>query len=125
MDPIISPTLVDYGIAIVFTNLDSSYNNSLINLQILYTQNNPLFNWLNCSNNVTTLWNQTTTVDPNGTIFLYQSDSNLNIGFYAIKASLFTSAQPKIGELIIGVYTPIPNLTIGCPYSMYPPISLF
>lgn len=124
MDPITPLALVDQGIAVCFPDLDQSNPNAQINLQINYTQNNPLFNWVNCSNNATTLWSQTTQIDPNGTVFLYLSNNNLPIGFYIIKATFYTTNKTLTGDLLIGLYTSIPNITIGCPYSMYPPISL-
>lgn len=123
MEPINTLPFLSKGITVYCPTLErlSKY---LIKIEIFYTQYNPLFDWINCNNSELKIWEETVREDSNGTLFLYQTDKDLNAGFYTIKITLLSEQQPKVGQLLVGLIQPTPYLAIGIPYSMYPPIIL-
>lgn len=124
MKPIAPPTILNYGIGAYFPGTVATATNYL-RLEILYSKENPLFSWVACDNIQKQIWNKTEPYNPNGILFLYQLNSSLPLGFYTIRAKLFSSeAQVKEGQFFIGITSPTPNLIIGLPYSVYPPIDL-
>ena len=123
MNPININPLIPKGIVVYFPNIEFT-EKYLIKLEVFFSQYNPLFDWVNCTNSEIKIWEQVTGNDPSGVLFLYQRTTDLVAGFYTIKATLLSSQQSKKGLLNIGLYQSTPYLAIGIPYSMYPPITL-
>ena len=122
MNPITPIPYINKGIIVYFPNIETI--KYLVKLEIYYSQNNPLFDWVNCYNSEVKIWEQTTTKDDFGILFLYRTTVDLQPGFYTIKATMLSNQQSKTGEITVGLYQTTPYLAIGVPYSMYPPITL-
>ena len=124
MRSIAPPTILNYGIAVYFPGT-FSITSKVIQLEIFYSKENPLFSWIACDNIQRQIWSKKQSFSTNGTLFLYQLNSEIPLGFYTIKAKLYSAdSQVKEGQLFIGITSPTPNLIIGLPYSVYPPIDL-
>jgi len=123
MQPIDILPFLSKGITVFFPAIETN-SRYLIKLEIYYSENNPLFDWVNCSKSELKIWEQVIQGNPAGTLFLYQTDNTLNAGFYTIRGTMLSDQQPKVGQLTVGLIQPTPYLAIGIPYSMYPPITL-
>ncbi len=123
MNPIEPPFIINNGIAVFFPAMGNEV--SLITLDIFYTKDNPIFAWAMCDTSQSRIWSKNIQQSPTGTLFLYELDKELPLGFYTIRATLNrASSQPIKGQITVGVITPTPRLIIGLPYSIYPPIDL-
>lgn len=123
MKPIAPPFIIKNGIAVFFPVIGKAA--ALVTLEIYYTRSNPIFSWLNCDTAQSKIWSKSIQQSPTGTLFLYETDKDLPLGFYTIAAKLNrASSSTMSGQITVGVITPTPRLIIGLPYSIYPPIDL-
>jgi hypothetical protein len=124
MKSISPPAIINNGIAVYFPGTSNNLSNYL-QLQIFYSKDNPLFSWVACDNVQRQIWTKNQEYGSGGVLFLYQLNSDIPLGFYTIRAKLFsTESQTKEGQFFIGITSPTPNLIIGLPYSVYPSIDL-
>lgn len=123
MLPISPPSIIEKGIAIYCPPLSNSSTN-LIRIDIYYSPNNPHLSWLTCETSKALIWTSTSTQTPEGILFLYQTLSDLDLGFYTIKITSVSKSSNAEGSITIGIIKPTPTLVIGLPYSTYPVISL-
>lgn len=122
MKPIEPVKVIDKGIAVYVPKADKY---RFVKLEILYSKTNPLFSWASCDNSENILWSNTSLQNQNGTLFIYNSNANLSIGFYKINLSAFNTNGGFIkGSLVVGITTDKANLIIGMPYSAFEPITL-
>ncbi|MBD2201538.1 hypothetical protein H6G33_09285 [Calothrix sp. FACHB-1219] len=124
MKPIQPPQIINKGIAIYSPYLEGSIP-GLLSISIYFSSTNPLFNWLSCDSTESLIWKNSSPPSKQGTLFLYEPKSDLELGFYRIELSLFkVNMLPVSGETRVAILTPTPYLIIGLPYSVYPPIVL-
>lgn len=124
MKSINPPSILNYGIAVYFPGVEGS-SSQYIQIEIYYSKENPLFSWVACDNIQRQIWTKTEPLLSNGTLFLYQLNSEIPLGFYTIRAKKYSAeSQIKEGQFFIGITSPTPNLIIGLPYSVYPFIDL-
>ena len=106
MNPITPIPYINKGIIVYFPNIETI--KYLVKLEIYYSQNNPLFDWVNCYNSEVKIWEQTTTKDDFGILFLYRTTVDLQPGFYTIKATMLATQQSKTGDITVGLYQTTP-----------------
>lgn len=123
MLPINVPPIVNTGIVVYFPQVITG----IINLNIYYSKSNPLLDWVNCDKGESLIYKESSTVNSaaTGVLFTYESDSDLEYGFYRFQANLYNFSElPKTGQLVVGITQDMPRLVIGVPYSVYSPIIL-
>lgn len=120
MKPIIANPVIPQGIALYAPPLEGS--SALFELSIYYRETNPLFSWLQCSNEEQLLWVTSQRQTNQGVIFLYQEP--LRGGYYRLELKADDGKVVRSGALPIAITKPTPYLMIGLPYSIYPPITL-
>lgn len=116
--------LVEKGIVVYVPTINPD-NYKYIKIEIYYTESNPIFSWVLCDTGITKIWEATSGVQKNGTLFVYSTYDNLKLGYYKIVVTSFNSTGGLIrGETLIGIHTEKERLVIGMPYSAYEPIVL-
>jgi hypothetical protein len=121
MKPIQPPFIIKYGIVVYVPSKDD-YNKSKI--EIYYSPKNPLFDYSQCNEANSKIWEKKDTMFNKGTLYLYTTNEPLKKGFYQIKLTMYDNFQTKFIEGIntYGILKEKDTLHIGIPYSTFGPI---